>query len=247
MALGSHLAMSIGFFVGVIPSVILIFFTLREYDEYYQDKHFFYLLVVGLFGGIMTALMYYWSVFYLGENWTLMVLLSLIIGFAIFEILLFTIILSMKRFDGKYDLPYYGVVLGGSIAGVLGMFVVYAQLSEYDMSFQTALSIALMIPTLPMFYISIGAMVGFGIPQNKSFKYSGWAVVYKTIFNLILIFWMIAFFYWPERGWDLMIFGLAFAVSMYYYVTKYLLPQALPEHLRKHRRRAKRRAKRESN
>jgi len=122
MPFASHLAMSIGFFAGIIPAVIIIFMTLKEYDEYYEDKHFFFLLVLGLFAGTMTALIYYWSIIYLGQNLSLLTLPLIIVGFAIYEILLFTIILSMKRFGGKYDLTYYGVVFGGSIGAVLNMF-----------------------------------------------------------------------------------------------------------------------------
>ena len=92
MPFGSHLAMSIGFFAGIIPAVILIFMTLKEYDEYYEDKHFFFLMVVGLFAGIFTSLLYYWSIIYMAANLFLLVLLFIVLGFAIFEIRLYVIL-----------------------------------------------------------------------------------------------------------------------------------------------------------
>ncbi len=244
MPFASHLAMSIGFFAGIIPSVFIIFMTLEKYDEYYKDKHFFFLLVVGLFAGIMTALIYYWSIIYMSENLSLLIIVTIILGFAIYEFLLFTIILSMKRFGLKYDLTYYGVVLGGSIAGVLGMFNIYVYLHTYDLTGSALISMALMIPTLPLVYISLGALVGFGVFTGNFFKYSLWVVALKACFNIIFIFWYIAFLYWPpERGWDLMVPGLVFAVILYYVVINEYLPAALPEHLRKHWRRGKRRKK----
>ncbi len=243
MPFASHLAMSIGFFVGIIPSVIIIFMTLQEYDEYYEDKHFFFLMVVGLFAGIMIALFYYWSIYYLNQNLTIITLVLIIVGFALFEMLLLSIILSMKRFGFKYDLTYYGVVLGGSIAGVLGMFIVYLYMNNLELSSHAILSIVLMTPTLPLLYISLGALMGFGLFSNNFLKYAGWVVFLKILFNILFIFWFIALLFWAERGWDLMIIGLAFAISIYYYVTRNHLPLALPEHLRKHKRRTKRKQK----
>ena len=245
MPFASHLAMSIGFFAGIIPAVIIIFMTLKEYDEYYEDKHFFFLLVLGLFAGTMTALIYYWSIIYLGQNLSLLTLPLIIVGFAIYEILLFTIVLSMKRFGGKYDLTYYGVVFGGSIGAVLNMFNIFLYLRNYNLTSQAILSMVFMVPTLPLLYISIGALVGFGLVKERFLKYSAWAFILKSIFNGIFIFWFIAFLFWPpERGWDLMVLGLLFAFCLYLYVSREHLPGSLPEHLQKHRRRQKRKQKR---
>ena len=241
MPLASHLAMSIGFFAGILPAVIIVFMTLKEYDDYYEDKHFFLLLVIGLFAGTMTSLIYYWSIFYLSTNLTLLSLVAIIIGFALYEMLLFTIILSMKRFGAKYDLTYYGVVLGGSIAGVICMFSIFVFLFNFDLTNQAILSMALLIPTMPLTYISLSALMGYGISHNKYLKYGIWVVILKSIFNVVFIFWFIAFLYWEERGWDLMIFGFVFGVLLYWYIIRQHLPNSLPEALRKNMRRKKRR------
>ena len=202
-------------------------------------------MVVGLFAGMMTALIYYWSVLYIVRTQSSFVLLSTIFGFAIYEVLLFTIILSMKRFGAKYDLTYYGVVLGGSIAGILGMFFVYVYIHTYDVNPQAILSLILIIPTFPLLYLSLSAMVGFGLYNDKYFKYAGYAIVIKTIFNIFLVLWFIAFWFEPPGyGWEFMSIGLAFAGFLFYYTFRDILPGALPEHLRKHKRRTKRLGKR---
>lgn len=241
MPFGAHLAMTIGFFAGIIPSILLVFYTLKDYDGYYQDKHFFFLIVVGLLGGTLTAIFYYSSIPYLFGYASLLVIGLTVFIFAVYEMLLFTILLSMKRFGGKYDLTYYGVVIGGSIAGVLVMFSFYVFLTAREINEFAVLSMVLTVPTIPMMYISIGTMIGFGIYRHKFIKYAGWSVVFKTIFNGIFILWYNAFlFFPPDYGWELMIFGLIFAFFMYYNTTQDLLPKALPARFKKHRRRKKR-------
>ena len=245
MPFASHLAMSIGFFAGIVPAVIILFMTLKEYETYYEDKHFFFLLFAGLLGGTMVALMYYWSIYYLATNFTLFVLLSIVLGFAICEALLFTIILSMKRFGGKYDLTYYGVVMGGAIGGVLVMFSFYVYLTANEISTGAIISMALTIPAIPLAYISIGAMIGYGLFRGELLKYAGWVLFLKSIFNFLFLFWLIAFWYWVDvSGWEWMLICLIFAGLIYLYVTRELMPDALPENLRKHRRRAKRKRRR---
>lgn len=245
MPFAQHLAMSIGFFVGILPAVTIIFMTLKEYDDYYEDKHFFLLLVIGLFAGTMTSLIYYWSIIYLSESLNWLSLVAIIVGFAIYEMLLFTIILSMKRFGAKYDLTYYGVVLGGSIAGVICMFSIFVYLINYDLSNQSILSMALLVPTMPLMYIGLSAIVGYGISHGRYLKYALWTIVLKSIFNVIFIFWFIAFLFWTDvGGWEWMVFGFAFAILLYWYVIRNHLPQALPEQLRKDMRRKKRKQKR---
>jgi hypothetical protein len=240
MAYGNNLAMSLGFIGGIVPAVILIFFTLREYEGYFKDKHFFFLLAMGLFGGIGTALFYYWSIIYYSEL-SILTLLILLLLFSLYEMLLFTIVLSMKRFGRKYDLTYYGVVFGGTIAGVISMFSIYVFFTVYDPTLLAVLSIALLIPTLPLLYMSLGAMIGYGLYKNKSAKYSLRMVIYKTVFNFIFIFWLQGFLYLPpEHGFEWIGIGLVFAFFLYYYATNDLLPAALPERLQKHRRRRKR-------
>jgi hypothetical protein len=243
MPFASHLAMSVGFFMGILPAVTLVFLTLKEYDEYYEDKHFFFAMVVGLFIGIMTAVIYYWSIIYLSGNLSLLPLLIIIIGFSVYEMLLLSIILSMKRFGVKFDLTFYGVVLGGCMAGVIVMFCIYLYLFNRDPTGPAILSMILLVPTLPLLYISLGAIVGFGICQGQFYKYSALVVVLKSIFNVVFIFWFISFLYWPERGWDVMIFGLIFAVLLYIYTTREFLPATLPEAQARHLRRQKRRQK----
>ncbi len=241
MPFSDHLAISIGFFAGILPAVILIFYTLKEYDDYYEDKHFFILLILGLIIGVPTSLFYYWSIIYLATVKNLMANFVIFLIIAIYELLILTIIISMKRFGGKYDLTYYGVVLGGSKAGVIAMFCIFLFFRTNDINPQGALSLGLLIPTLPMLYISIGSMIGFGLFRGLFLKYAILVVIIKTIFNGLFIFWFIAFLYWyPEYGWELMIIGIIFSYIIYDYSRRRILIEALPETLRKHRRRKKR-------
>lgn len=244
MPFATHLAMSIAFFMSVLPAVILIFMTLKEYDRYYEDKHFFFCLVLGLFAGVLSSVIYYWSIIFFVANQALVVLVSLIIGLAIYELLLFTIILMMKRFNAKYDITYYGVVIGGAFAGLLGMFSIFIYLRTYDVNGYAIFSMILLILTLPLIYTSMGSMVGLGIHKGDFFKNSLGIIFFKSLFNTLFIFWFMGFFFLPpQHGWEWMFFGFLFAAGMYYYSYQNTLPNALPEHLSKHKRRAKRKQK----
>jgi hypothetical protein len=245
MVFSQHLAMSIGFFAGVLPAITLVFMTLKDYDEYFEDKNFFFTMVIGLFAGIVSSVIYYWSLFYLSVNLTLVVLISLIVGLAIYEMMIIMIVLLMKRFKAKYDITYYGVVFGGSFAGLLGMFSIYAFLGINDLTQYAALSMGLLVITLPMMYISMGAIMGFGIQKGELFMTSFKVIVLKSLFNIMFIFWFIGFFAWkPYHGWEWMFFGFIFAAVAYYYSYTYILPSTLPDELRRHKRRMTRKRKR---
>jgi hypothetical protein len=235
--------MSMGFFAGIIPAVIMIFATLKEYDKYYEDKHFLGLLAVGLVSGTFISLIYYWCIIYLSENLNILVLIFIIIGMAIFEVLLLRIILSMKWLGGKYEITYFGVVIGGSFAGVLAMFCIFVYMVTHDITLQAVVSIIFLVPALSLVYIPTGALVGYGVYKKSSIKQPIKIILVKSIFNSIFIFWLIAFLFWSEGGWELMVFGVLFGVFMYTYVYRGVLPAALPVKLQKHRRRAKRRAR----
>jgi hypothetical protein len=241
MPLAQHLAMSLGFFMSVLPAIVLVFMTLKEYEKYFEDKHFFFSMVLGLFAGIVSSVIYYWSIDYFTKTMALVILISLIIGIAIYEVLLIMMILLMKRFNAKYDITYYGVVLGGSFAGLLGMFSIYVFFINIDATELAIVSMVLLIITLPMIYISTGAIIGFGIIKGEIFKFSGFAILIKSVFNIFLILWFLGFFYIPpQHGWEWMFFGFLFAAGLFYYTYQYILPDALPEHLQRHRRRTKR-------
>ena len=241
MPFGDHLAISIGFFTGILPAVALVFETLKEYDPYYKDEHFSILMVIGLIVGVPTALFFYWSLIYLAPINNILVLSVICFFIAIYELLLLTIILSMKRFGGDYDLTYYGVVLSGCLAGVIIMFCVYLFVRSNDLSSQALLSLGLLIPTMPLMYISLGSLLGYGIFKAKFLKYASLFVIIKTIFNGLFLLWFIFFLFSPpEYGWELMAIALIFSIFMYYYSYKRILPDALPPKLKKHRRRSKR-------
>jgi hypothetical protein len=243
MPLGDHLALTIGFFTGILPAVIIVMYTLKDYDEYYKYENFFILLVLGLVAGVPSALIYYWTIIYLASVMAILAFIAMFIIIAVYEFLLLTIILSMKRFGAKYDLTYYGVTLSGTISGVIVMFSIYLFFRSIDLTAQAILSMAFFIPTMPMIYITIGAMTGFGIFRGEFFKYGLRVVIIKTIFNVLLVFWFIAFLFWVERGWEWMAIGLVIGIIGYYYTVKDLLPAALPKKLQKHRRRARRKAR----
>lgn len=245
MALTSHLAMSIGFFVGIIPSVILMFWTLRAYDKFYNDNHLLFQLAMGLIAGTITGLFYYWSVDYLGQALALTSFMAIVILFAIYELILITIILSRKHYDNIYELTFQGVIMGGAMAGPVVMFATFVYLYFLDLSFNAVLSIAFLVPTIPMLYITIGALIGYGLYKNEFNKYGIRVIILKSGFNVIFILWFILFLYDPiDRGWQIIAIGFVFAVLLYRYTILKIIPMTLPGNVYKKWSREKRREQR---
>jgi len=245
MALTSNLALSIGFFVGIIPSVLLMFWTLREYDKFYNDSYLLFQLAMGLIAGTITGLFYYWSVFYLGGAQSFISFLAVVILFAIYELILITIILSRKHYDNIYELTFQGVIMGAAMAGPVVMFCSFVYLTTFDLSFNAVLSIAFLVPTIPMLYIAIGAMIGYGLYKNEFNKYGVRVIILKSGFNVIFILWFILFLDEPvDRGWQFIAIGFIFAVILYRYTISKIIPMTLPGNVFKKWSRQKRREKR---
>ncbi len=92
-------------FVGIIPALIILFFSLKGYDGYYKDKSIFLTFVIGIIFGVIAAVLR----LYLSPPPLLVVYIIL---FAFFEQLSKTIVLNIGRLHLKKETTIYGLSLG---------------------------------------------------------------------------------------------------------------------------------------
>jgi len=156
-------------FLGIIPSLLLLFISLKGYDGYYKDKVVFLTFVAGIITGVIAVVI---------EAYTSAVGIYFIILYPILEQLFKTVILNLRRFHGKKETPIYGLSLGlgfGSVFIPSTMIFLNMQGSYDNFSLALVLAGALGIVFI---HAATGVCIGFGVYTYNLFKY--------VIFSIIL-------------------------------------------------------------
>lgn len=213
-------------FVGIIPALILLYISLKGYEGYYKEKTVFLTFIVGIITGLIAV------VVRLIFN-PLPFLIVFIVLFAAFEQLFKTIVLNLRRFQGKKETPIYGLSLGlgfgSSFTTILiaGGFVVYKEL--YPIFLVSICSISFIL-----FHAATSAYIGFGVYRMKLSKYLFVAFLFQLIFNT-LFDGAIAMGLSPLDTYfqlGLIIYGL----TIFLYVIRKVLPNIFKEERRKRSR-----------
>jgi hypothetical protein len=155
-------------FLGIIPALILLFISLKDYEGYYKDKLIFLTFVIGLIIGVISVII---------EAYTTAIGIYFIILFPVLEQLFKTMILNIGRFHGKKETPIYGLSLGlgfGSIFIPFSLILLNIQ-GAYD-TFSIALSIVGSIGII-LIHAATGVCIGYGVYTYSLLKYLLFAII----------------------------------------------------------------------
>jgi hypothetical protein len=198
-------------FLGIIPSLILLYISLKGYDGYYKDKIVFITFIVGLIIGFISILI---------EYYTAGVYIFFIILFPLLEQLFKTIFLNLPRFHGKKETTIYGLSLG------LGFGSIYISSSLILLNIQgTSNNFSTVVTILGSFgFILIhgatGLLIGFGVYIYSLFKY--------LIFSILIYLPVTILFYVSTEIIKIGYLQLAivpYGLIIYWYMTKKLMPK----------------------
>ena len=81
-------------FLGIIPALVLLYISLKGYEGHYKDKTIFLTFVVGIILGVIAAF---------AQSLTFAGVIIYIILLAFFDQLLKTIVLNLRRLQGKRE------------------------------------------------------------------------------------------------------------------------------------------------
>jgi len=206
-------------FLGIIPALILLYISLKGYEGHYKDKNIFLSFVAGIIAGFFAALM---------ELYTLTAGIIVIVLFPVLEQLLKTMILNIRRLQGKGETTIYGLSLGlgfGSIFTPISMIMANIQTGELAL---IALVILGSIGII-LFHGATGVIIGYGIYAGKLSKY----YIYALLLHLPVTGWFFLTGYYNVE--HLQIGLVLYGLIIYWYVTKKIMPQILSQSQRRKR------------
>lgn len=207
-------------FLGIIPALILLYISLKGYDEHYKDKNIFLSFVVGIIAGFISVLL---------ETYTIEIGILFIIIYPIIEQLFKTIILNIGRLQGKKETTVYGLSLG------LGFGSIFTPFSMITSNIQTADSYLILFVIIGSVGIislhgATGVCIGYGIYVKKLLKYFIFAIILHVPLTGIIFLTTLYKVEYLQVG--LIIYGFI----IYWFVTKKIMPRILVQNKRRNRR-----------
>jgi len=218
-----------GIMIGFVPALAFLFIMLYKYEGCFDDRKLFITFAVGVFLGMIAASFEMLKFFDINSQYLDFCVLS-IIGIAFFHEALKTMVLNMKRFQGKFDTAFYGGSLGLGF-GAMYSFIVVARMFNLGDYTSTFLGILVVVGII-LLQGSLGALIGYGCSTKKPIKYFGYATLIHLLLNVAIFATYCGMLYL-----FFVAFTIIYGIMWFYFVIVYILPKALPEKMKRKKRR----------
>ncbi|MEF8879602.1 MAG: protease PrsW [Candidatus Thermoplasmatota archaeon] len=193
-------------FLGIIPALILIYISLKGYEEIYKEKTIFITFIAGIAAGVISIIME-------GITQRDAGLIGVILLFPLFEQMFKTVILNLPRFQEKRSTTIYGLSLGLGFGSVFTPYYIIVSSSRLNSSVET-LSFAFFISVgLILLHGATGTLIGYGVYRSELFKYFILSIVLYIPAPILSLF--------PYTPLIIVPYGLV----IYWYVTTKILPK----------------------
>jgi RsiW-degrading membrane proteinase PrsW (M82 family) len=201
--------------LGIIPALILLYLSIRQWHEKFLEKIVFLLFIFGIISGFLIAIVQS-QIYFTFE---------LLFIYPLLEQIIKVIILNLRRFQERKETIIYGLSLGlgfGSIYPPASLLL----LSNEIYSPITLVQILLGSIGLVFLHGITGALLGYGIYQGKLPRFYIYSVLILIIANFIRL------------DYQLQWINLIFGCILYWYVqTNIIKKEALPSGSRKRTKR----------
>ena len=217
-------------FLGIIPALLLLYISLKGYEGFYKDKGIFLTFILGIIFGIIAAIVRFVTNPLPSLALGFVNALFYVIIYALFEQLFKTMVLNLRRLQGKKETVIYGLSLGLGFGSSFTPFLVIlgSMSSENSLTFVSIVAFGSL--GFILFHAATAAYIGYGIYKNKLMKFLIIAILIQLPFNLIVE----ATRYYSESyhvclQTALVIYGLI----IFWYVVKNIIPNILKDEKRK--------------
>ena len=203
-------------FLGIIPALILLYFSINGYEGYYKDKIIFLTFVAGIIAGFISVII---------ETFASGIGILFIVLFPIIEQLFKTIILNFGRFQRKKETVVYGLTLG---LGFGSIFTPFSMITANITTGEPSIIILIIIGSIGIILMhgATGVCIGYGIYDGKLVNYFVTAIFLHL--PVTALFYITAFLEIEYLQVGLIFYGLL----IYWWVTKKIMTRILP-HKRK--------------
>ena len=213
-------------FLGIIPALIVIYISLKGYEEYFEERKIFIMFMVGIIAGFIAAII---------ETLTLGIGILFVILFPFLEQLLKTMILNLRRFYMKPDTIIYGLCLGLGFGSIFTAFsIIYQQFIRAD-NVTTGIdlySISLVLIGsfgIILLHGATGMLIGYGISKGKLLRCFSYTIILQIPFTGLDV---VTNYLNAEY---LQVLTVGYGVVIYWLAIKRILPKVLPQNQRRKR------------
>ena len=148
-------------FLGIIPALILLYITLKDYEGMYKDKTMFLMFIIGIITGVLAIIL---------EYITIVVGVIALLLFPILEQMFKTIVLNMPRFHKKPETAIYGLSIGLGFGSVFTpYYVIISSLNDGNIDMLILALIASI--GIILLHGATGVLIGYGVYSSKLTKY----------------------------------------------------------------------------
>jgi hypothetical protein len=232
----------VAFLLGILPGLAILWASLRRFDRpqvehtLFDDRRVFGSLAVGLIFGTVASI------------FTLSLPRGDLAGFVVaiavsfvFEESFKLVWLNRRAYRGRFDTTFYGVPLGIGAAAAGVVAAGWASQSTLYVP-ETLALLVLYSFGLGLVNADTGALIGFGASRNDTWWAFMRALAVRFGHGVFLIPFLLGDQIGEPYAASSAVTSLGFALLIYYYVYREILPGTLPEDLRRELRRERRRA-----
>lgn len=164
--------------LGIIPALILLYISLKDWQDHYTEKTLFIMFILGLIIGFFVVLIQL-SMF--------SDLFIIILIFPFLEQIIKTMILNLRRFQAKQATVIYGLGFGLGFGSIYppAFLILFSQAGMSNF-----ILISTLIGSIGLIFIhgATGALIGYGIYQGKILNFYAYAVL--TLMGANILMWV---------------------------------------------------------
>ena len=221
-------------FLGVIPALIMLYISIKDYESFYKDKVMFLTFVAGIVMGFIAAFV---------QSLTIAMVLIYVVLLAFFNQMFKTMVLNIGRLQQNKETPIYGLSLGLGFGSSFTPFMIIALSSVSINNLYVLLTVGIGSFGIILFHGATGSFIGYGIFKSKLTKHLLVAILLELPFEILIGLMII--YSKPEAIRIQAGFASAavlYGLIVYLYVYKKVLPNLLTQ--AEKRKRAKVKTKR---
>jgi len=238
--MASNVDFLVAFLLGILPGLVILWASLRRFDRpqvdhtLFDDRRVFGSLAVGLIFGTVA------SIFALALPRGDLVSFIVAVGVSfVFEESFKLAWLNRRSYRGRFDTTFYGVPLG---IGAAASGVVAAAWASRDILYVPETFALLIVYSISLGLVNAdtGALIGFGASRGDTWRAFLRAIGVRLAHGVFLSPFLLQVD--EPYGAISAVTSVGFALLIYYYIYREILPGTLPEDIRRELRRERRRA-----
>ncbi len=240
--------------VTIVPSMAMLWYLLKRYEDYFDDARVFFSLIVGFFGGLFimaleTLVFGFDRPSFQAAAGVGTAFIMYVFGYSVLETAAKVVVLGSRGYRTRRDTPYYGAALGLGMGAILGLLFVALNLEQSGLLTRSIdgewLQAFLLIAMLPMgaafAHGATGVWVGYYTSQGRLW----YALAIGALLQMPILgmYWL-----WPTGGSGVALFpavaSVIYGSTLVAITINRILENVVPPEIRDQVRRDRRRQQR---